>query len=99
MSGDLVKDVLIAIDDSGAALFWNQNDITISALCRVVQLADSGNQEFKDRLYALALWDWQVKILRELAPKLDALEPNHCELARQNDIKRAERIVRLLTLP
>lgn len=88
--------VLYGIDCLGAVLFWNQPDVTISSLCRVVQLYDFA-PALVPQLPALKFWRWQIAVLRFLAPILDKLEAGHCELARKADLARAERTKALLT--
>lgn len=79
--------VLYGLDCFGAILFWNQPDITISSLCRLVQL---------NKISALKLYGWQHWILKQLAPVLNWIQTNHCELARLSDIARAKRTLALL---
>lgn len=89
--------LLYALDIVGAVVFWNQADVTISALCRLVQLADSEGAPWTYRLGGLKLYGWQTWVLRHLAPILNKIQANHCELARQADLARAEHIKSLLT--
>lgn len=88
----------IAVDMLTAATFWNQEDVTVSTLCRIVQLADAGEGDFVMRLGTLKLSASQVDFLRWLAPRLDRLQANHCELARQADGARALKAWRLTAL-
>jgi hypothetical protein len=88
----------IAVDMTTASIFWNQEDVTVSTLCRLVQLADAGVDDFLVRLAALELSAAQIDFLRWLAPRLDRLQANHCELARQADAARAAKTIRLTAL-
>lgn len=82
-----VYSILIALDDFGAALLFNRNDCTISSLCRLAQL---------DKLAPLKLSAWQVSFLKRLAPMLDRMQANHCEIARLEDIRRGNAMAELL---
>ena len=83
-----VHTLLIAIDQFAAAVFFNRADVTISSLCRVVQLADSGDAVWTARLAATKFARWQIAILRVLAAGLEKIQTSHCELARQSDLSR-----------
>jgi hypothetical protein len=83
-----VHTLLIAIDSLAAAIFFNRADVTISSLCRVVQLADAGYLTWQARLTATKFAAWQISVLRVLARWLDDIQTNHCELARQSDLAR-----------
>ena len=95
--------LLYSLDIVGAVVFWNQRDVTISALCRIVQLADEegygsrAGAKWWPRLMSLNLWRWQLWVLRRLAPMLDRIQANHCEGARQADLARAAHITELLS--
>lgn len=89
--------VLISLDQLAAAVFFGRNEVCVSSLCRLVQNADAGIGDFPARLASLNLKPWQLKFLRWLAPKLDDIEPAHCELSRQGDLARAESTKTLLT--
>jgi len=80
----------IGLDMFGAVVVFNRPDLTISSLCRIVQLADATREDFPTRLASLKLSAWQVKLLRWLAKRLDGLQTDHCEGARQGDIERAQ---------
>lgn len=80
----------IGLDMFGAVILFNRPDLTISSLCRIVQLADANREDFPARLAALKLSAWQVKLLRWLAKRLDRLQTDHCEGARLGDIERAQ---------
>ncbi len=88
--------VLIGLDCLGAALFFNKNDVTISSMCRIVQLYDAKAQSSAWQLRILNLHPVQVTILRWLAAFLDDLQKNHCALAVQGDLQRAESVKKLL---
>lgn len=98
-SGTYTHNVAIALDELAAAVFFNRNDVTVSSLCRIVQLADSGVHGWPERLRSLGFAPWQVAVLRWLARRLDALQPFHCELARVSDIERSGTARALLTMP
>lgn len=89
--------VLIALDQLAAAIFFNRDDVCVSSLCRVVQNADAGVRDFPARLASLKLKPWQIDFLRWLAPKLDKMEPGHCEKSLQSDIARADATKALLS--
>ncbi len=88
--------VLIALDCLGAALLFNRNDVTISTLCRIVQLSDAKAAHAAWQLSALGLRPCQVTFLRWLGPFLDDLQKNHCAEALQGDVQRANSIKSLL---
>ena len=97
--GTYSHSVLIGLDQFAAAVIFNRNDVTVSALCRVMQLADAGAPEFNARLDGLKLSHWQIWLLRKLAIALDRLQPGHCESARIADLVRAQSCWWLLSLP
>jgi hypothetical protein len=90
--------LLIALDQFGAAVIFNHPDLTISTLCRIVQLADDRVEDFPARLESLRLSRWQLRFLRWLAPKLDQVQSSHCELSRRGDLQRADSTSKLLRL-
>lgn len=90
--------VLIAVDQLGAAVIFNRLDVTISSLCRVVQLADGGDAKFQATLASLKFAPWQVGFLRRTARALEWIQPGHCEAARLADIDRAKAMDTLLIL-
>jgi hypothetical protein len=96
-SGTYSNRVLVGLDQFGAAVLFNRNDACISSLCRIVQNADAGVGDFPARLASLNLKPWQLSFLRWLAPKLDKIEADHCELSRQGDLARAESTKTLLS--
>ena len=92
-----IHTLAIALDQLAAAVFFNRPDLTISALCRVVQLADSGEHGWAwkvDRYLKLNLW--QVVALRSIGWALNSTFRNHCEAARLSDLARANGVARLL---
>jgi hypothetical protein len=103
-SGTFSHTVLYAVDVLFGTLFWSVPDITISALCDVVALADAqvagpapGDlHDWPARLGSLKLWGWQIGLLRFIGPWLNRIQTDHMELARQADIERARRILDLL---
>lgn len=73
--------VLIGIDRLGAALIFNQPDITISSLCWIELF---GSQKQRD---LLKLAEWQHTLLRVIGERLlERFWPGHCTRARQGDI-------------
>jgi len=98
-----VHTVLLGLDMFGAAVLFNQTDITISSMCRLQQMADyesiAGKQydgTWTQRYDSLKLWRWQHLFLRVLAIGLDKLQTAHCEGARCGDINRANRALKIL---
>jgi len=91
--------VLIGLDRLGAALLFNRNDITISTLCGLVQLADSARPERKSAfrlVLSFGLHPVQLWLLRQLSYALDKIQPNHCQLAIQGDRATAQSIIDML---
>lgn len=92
-----IHTVLVALDSFLSALLFNRADCTISALCRVVQLADAqapGWQWKVDRV--LKLWPWQAWVLRVIGRGLNLTFAGHCEAARLSDLLRAGSTLKLL---
>lgn len=83
-----IHTLLIALDQFAAAVFFDRADVTISSLCRVVQLADAGYLTWQAKLATTKFATWQISVLRVLARWLDYIQTNHCELARQSDLAR-----------
>jgi hypothetical protein len=81
---------LLGIDRLGAALVFNEPDITISSLCWVVR---NGNSE---ELGALKLYSWQLCALRGIGNTLEHFWPGHCTRARDGDIQASTRARTLL---
>lgn len=96
-SGTYSHNVLLAIDELGAMLFWNQPDITISSMCGIVMNADQ-HVEWVPNLLALKLYGWQLAILRWLGPRLNQIQANHCQGAILADQQRAQVVMKILTL-
>lgn len=74
--------VLIGLDQLGAAIFFNRNDLTISSLCGLVLLDDRW-------IAILKLSSWQVKTLKVLGRVLNWIQANHCPNAILGDQARA----------
>jgi hypothetical protein len=91
-----VHNLLYGLDIYGAILIFNQRDVTISSLCRLVQLYDFA-PGLVPQFPGLKLWKWQIAVLRALGPILDKIQTSHCEGARQADIARANRVLALLS--
>ncbi len=86
----------LGVDMLGAVILFNRPDLSISSLCRIVQLADFNCGDFSERLRSLKLSNWQVKLLRWLAKRLNQIQTDHCEGARTADLERARSTVALL---
>ena len=76
--------LLLAIDRFGAAVIYQQLNLTISAMTWMVETGRAG---------PLKLWKWQAWSLVVIGPWLDKIQPSHREMARANDLKRAQAIV------
>jgi hypothetical protein len=98
MSGTYFHTVAIALDQFAAAIFFNRADVTISSLCRVVQLADSGMTPWPAHLASTKFSAAQIGFLRQLAKVLNKIQTNHCELARQADLARDDSSTQLLSV-
>lgn len=91
--------VLIGLDRLGAALLFNRNDITISTLCGLVQLADSARPDRKHAfrlVLSFGLHPVQLWLLRQLSYVLDKIQADHCQLAIGGDVQTAQSIVTML---
>jgi len=91
--------VLIGLDRLGAALLFNRNDITISTLCGLVQLADSARPDRKHAfrlVLSFGLHPLQLWLLRQLSYVLDKIQRNHCQLAIEGDLQTAHSIASML---
>lgn len=91
--------VLIGLDRLGAALLFNRNDITISTLCGLVQLADSARPDRRKAfrlVLSFGLHPVQLWLLRQLTYVLDKIQHNHCQLAISGDVQTAKSIVSML---
>lgn len=86
--GTFSHNVLYAVDVLAGTLFWNVDDMTISAMCRMWRLG---------KLEPFKLYGWQVWLLSKIEPALEYIEPGHCEGARLADLKRAQEAIAKLT--
>jgi hypothetical protein len=75
-----VHNVLIGLDQLGAALLFSRNDLTISTMCDMVMKGDDA---------PLKLSGWQRAFLKWLGPVLNKIQTNHCAGARDGDRDRA----------
>lgn len=94
-----LHNLLVALDSFAAAIFFNRPDLTISALCRVVQLAANGGQWQWRVERVLKFARWQVVVLRGIGAALNFTFKNHCEAARLSDLARAASTLKLLEDP
>jgi hypothetical protein len=81
------KSVMLGLDDWGAAILLNRNDLCISAACGLVR---------RNTILPLELYPWQQSFLRVVGAVLDYFWPGHCEGAIQGDINRANSTLALL---
>lgn len=97
--------VLLAADRAGAAVIFNEPDITISSLCWIVRQADEARFRAQvmplDKvafaaLAELKLYGWQLTLLRCIDSALEYFWPGHCAAARQGDLDTSARSRRLL---
>lgn len=72
--------VLIGLDQLGAAILFNRNDLTISTMCDMVAKGDDAS---------LKLQGWQRAFLKRLGPVLNKIQADHCAQARVGDEGRA----------
>lgn len=92
-----VHTVLVAIDQTAAAVLFNRDDVTISSLCGLVRRMDRGDKQARNLVYlGLALRDWQIGFLRFTGAALEKFWPGHCEAAIKADIARGERAQTIL---
>lgn len=82
-----LKTVALGIDDLGAAILLNRNDLCISAACGLVR---------EGRAASLALHGWKKIFLWAVGATLDRVFPKHCEGAIGGDIRRANSTLKLL---
>lgn len=80
----------IGIDSLGAAIFFNEPDLTISSLAWIVRSGSSAQQR------QLELYGWQRSALVAIGAALEYFWPGHCASARLGDISRSERTTNLL---
>jgi hypothetical protein len=88
--------VLLALDRLGAALVFNEPDITISSLCWIVRYATK-LKIAEDALPKLKLAEWQKFALTWIGNGLEYFWPGHCESARQGDVQTTFRARGLLS--
>jgi hypothetical protein len=81
------KSVMLGLDDWGAAILLNRNDLCISAACGLVRTNCAA---------PLQLHAWQKVFLTVVGAALDYFFPSHCEGAIQGDINRANSTLALL---
>lgn len=81
--------LLLALDRFGAALLFNEPDITISSLCWIYRKAPV-------TLCELKLSPWQAAALRVIGNGLERFWPGHCVSARAGDLDTSARSRRLL---
>ena len=82
--------VLLGVDRLGAAVVFNEPDITISSLCWIVRSGSPGQND------QLKLYDWQRGTLRAIGAALEFFWPGHCARARTGDIQTSSRARSLL---
>jgi hypothetical protein len=78
-------DFAYGLDRFGAAVFFLQTGMSISAMCWLVKQGKADQ---------LKLRPWQISFLRWLEPKLSAA---HCEWAAKDDLARVQTALKLLT--
>ncbi len=88
--------VAIAIDDLSAAVLFNLDDTTISALCGVQRRSDAGDARATAALDTLHLKPWQHAFLLDVGRGLEAILPGHCERAILADLARGKTMRGLL---
>lgn len=81
--------LVIGLDRFGAAVFFNQPDLTISSLCWIVRTN-------APTLPLLKLSTWQLLTLRWIGSGLEWLQPGHCANARASDMAASQRAADLL---
>ena len=85
-----LKAVALGLDDMGAAILLNRNDLCISAACGLVRTGHASG---------LQLHSWQRIFLTGVGTALDFFWPGHCEGAIGGDINRANSTLALLKEP
>lgn len=70
----------LAVDRFGAALLFNQPDITISSLCWLVRTYPATKV-----LERITLHTWQFALLTGIGAGLERFWPGHCARARDSD--------------
>jgi hypothetical protein len=81
------KNAALALDYWCCSIFFNQRDITISALTWALE---------QDRVASLNLFRWQLWALSKIGPWLDRHWPNHRAEARAGDIERINAVLKML---
>jgi len=76
----------LAVDRLGAALVFNQPDITISSLCWIVRQVHS-----EEMVQWLKLYWWQLWLLWRIGDFLEYFWPGHCADARLGDLDTSQR--------
>lgn len=89
--------IAIGLDDLGAAVLFNRNDITISSLCWMQRTADAGDPNVSAKLATLDLRPWQHGFLRRVGAGLEWIRPGHCDRARRADQARGKSMAVLLS--
>ena len=88
--------LLIALDDLGAAILFNRDDLCVSSLCGLQRRADSGDVPALAAVLSLGLRPWQASLLRRIGAGLEWLSPGHCEASIAGDIERGDAMRSLL---
>lgn len=88
--------VVLGIDRLGAAVIYNEPDITISSLCWIVRNSDK-LKIAEDALAVLKLNRWQLSSLQLIGDGLEHFWPGHCDAARLGDLQTTQRARSLLS--
>lgn len=101
--------LLVGLDRLGAAVLFNEPDITISSLCWIVlKASDPRYVDMGPRvpvadaiasLVKLRLYKWQLRLLWNIGHALERFFPGHCAAAREGDLDTSERSRVLLCKP
>lgn len=75
------KTVMLGLDDFGAAVLLNRNNLSISAACGMVRAKTDSE---------LQLHGWQRALLRGIGAGLEFFWPGHCLKAMTNDELRGK---------
>ena len=86
----------VAVDDLGAAVLFNRDDVTISSLCGLYRRSTAGDPRAAAVLAVMGLKGWQTGFLRLVGDGLERILPGHCERAIGADILRGQAMVALL---
>lgn len=87
-TGTYTHTLAIALDDFAAAVLFDLDDTTISALCGVQRRSDAGDAQATGGLATLGLRPWQHRFLRAVGRLLEWIKPGHCERAIAADLAR-----------